>query len=355
MAFEWWHALVLGVVEGITEFLPISSTGHLILASSLMGLDREEDLAGAVNAFNIVIQGGAILAVLGLYWRRVRQMLLGLIGRDPGGLRLLVCLIVAFLPAAVLGLKFNEWIEERLFLAEPVLTALAVGGVYMIVLDRLVVRRMRREDAAAQMADGRGAEGRAETRSAGGAGGTTGEGWNGPDGFDPHDVTTLRLWQALAIGLMQCIAMWPGTSRSMMTITGGVLVGLRPKQAAEFSFLLGLPTLGGACVYKLYKNTSATGAAAETNIFASLGWTAVLIGTAAAMISAALAVRWLVGFLNRNGLEAFGWYRLALAAVLGGLIWGGVVQIGPERPNPAGEELPGAAAVGAPAEHARAE
>lgn len=292
----WWQAAILGLVEGITEYLPVSSTGHLILASSLMGLDdpaRRE----AVNAFNIVIQGGAILAVLGLYFPRIVQMLRGLVGKDPVGLKLAINLMIAFAPAAVLGLLLNEAIERALFHPWPVLLALALGGVYMIVLDRWKIAPMRRAEAAG-------------ATPAGG-----------------HEIDDLNALQALAIGFMQCIAMWPGTSRSMMTITGGVLVGLRPRAAAEFSFLLGLPTLGGACVLSLYKNL--TESPPGENLFDLLGVWPIVIGISVATVSAVLAVRWLVGFLNKHGLAGFGWYRLVLAAALGSALLAGWVNIAP--------------------------
>ena len=285
---EWWQAIILGLVEGITEYLPVSSTGHLILTSSLLGLDDTPQREAAVNAFNIVIQGGAILAVLGLYWPRIWQMLRGLAGRDPKGFRLFVNLIVAFVPAAILGFLFDDAIEELLFGPWPVIAALAVGGVLMIVVDRVKVRPMRI--------------------------GTGGE-----------DLDALTPGKALVVGLLQCVAMWPGTSRSMMTIVGGVLVGLRPKAAAEFSFLLGLPTLTGACVLKLAKNILDSREAGTPNLFEELGWVNVAIGLAVATVSAVLAVRWLVGFLNRHGLAAFGWYRLGLCAVLGALVLAGIV------------------------------
>jgi undecaprenyl-diphosphatase len=293
---EWWQAAILGLVEGITEYLPVSSTGHLIIASSLMGLDGPEQKA-SVDAFNIVIQGGAILAVLGLYRDRVWQMVRGLVGRSPAGARLLSRLIVAFLPAGVLGFLFDEAIEGLLFSPAPVVAALALGGVYMIVLDR------------ARMRAGRGLAESAE------------------DG-----LASMTMRQALIIGLLQCVAMWPGTSRSMMTITAGVLVGLRPRQAAEFSFLLGLPTLGGACVYKLAKNLYESGQSGTPSLIDVIGAGNIAVGVAVATVSAALAVRWLVGFLNRRGLEPFGWYRLALAAVLGALLWSGAAELGTTEP-----------------------
>jgi undecaprenyl-diphosphatase len=290
----WWEAVILGLVEGITEYLPVSSTGHLILTAALLGLDGPE-VKRSVDAFNIVIQGGAILAVLGLYWPRVKQMMVGGLGLvrigkgDPAGLRLGIQLFVAFLPAAVLGVLFNDWIEARLFHAWPVLGALAGGGVYMILLDRW----RRKTDREHEL-----------------------------------EIEGLTIPKALFIGFMQTAAMWPGTSRSMMTITGGVLVGLKPRAAAEFSFLLGLPTLGGACVYSLYKNITESEKLGEPNMIELLGWTPVLVGLVVATVSAAIAVRWLVGFLNTHGLAPFGWYRLVLCAVLGGLMLAGIVTIG---------------------------
>ena len=184
-------AAILGVVEGLTEYLPVSSTGHLILANHAMGLSRFKDPAHpltsgieklpGVDAFDIVIQLGAILAVLGLYRKRVWQMLRGLAGKDPAGLRLVVSLAMAFLPAAFVGLFFHHWITERLFNPISVVGALAVGGVLMIVVEHYAWRRRRNAKWITNVCD-------------------------------------VRLWQALAIGAAQCLGMWPGTSRSMITI-----------------------------------------------------------------------------------------------------------------------------------------
>ena len=253
-------AAILGLVEGITEYLPVSSTGHLILTSALLGLD-----GSGIDAFNIVIQGGAILAVLGLYRARVLGMAQGLIGQNPEGRRLLVRLLIAFAPAAVLGPILDDTIEATLFRPVPVLAALAIGGVIMLKLGK----------------------GRANSSDT-----------------DPAD---LPLRAALLIGLAQCIAMWPGTSRSMVTLAAGVALGLRPARAAEFSFLLGLPTLGGACVYKLLK---------DGDTVLALGTPSLVVGVLVATVSAAFAVRWLVGFLTNRGLAPFGWYRLALTVVV---------------------------------------
>lgn len=289
-----WHAIILGLVEGITEYLPISSTGHLILTKALLGLDGTPEAKRAVDDFVIVIQGGAILAVLGLYFPRVVQMCKGLMGKDPAGLKLVVNLFVAFIPAAIFGKLLDNWIESQLFYAGPVLFALAAGGIYMMIVERwrtgsFGLRRMHTRD---------------------------------------KDITQLSPGDALLIGLLQCVAMWPGTSRSMMTITGGLFVGLRPKQAAEFSFLLGLPTLGAATLYKLYKNFSHAHKTGTPNLFEALGATSVVLGIVVAAISAAIAVKWLVGFLNKHGLTAFGWYRLVLSAVLFTLVGMGIVKIG---------------------------
>jgi undecaprenyl-diphosphatase len=292
-----WQAAILGLVEGITEYLPISSTGHLILTSALLGLDHPPATKRAVDAFNIVIQGGAILAVLMLYWPRVKQMFAGLLGRNTIGLRLLRNLVIAFLPAALFGLLLADWIEQHLFYAVPVMAALAIGGVLMIIIGRWQ-RRFFHGDEHADPANAR----------------------------SYVDIEHLTWRRALLIGLLQCVAMWPGTSRSMMTIVGGMFVGMKPKHAAEFSFLLGLPTLGAACVYSALKNFNAD----EPNMLESLGIGPILVGLLVATVSAALAVKWLVTFLNRHGLAAFGWYRLGLCAFLALLVWRGIVVITPE-------------------------
>jgi undecaprenyl-diphosphatase len=283
----WWQAVVLGLVEGITEYLPVSSTGHLILAAAALGLDdpARED---AVDAFNIVVQGGAILAVLGLYAPRVRQMLMGLVGRDVDGRRLLTNVVLAFLPAALIGPVLDDVIETWLFAPGPVVLALALGGVWMIWLDRRAGQGPR----------------------------------------EPLKIDALTPVQALGIGLFQCVAMWPGTSRSMMTIAGGRMLGLPAAQAAEFSFLLGLPTLGAACAYKLLKNLKGAHDTGGENLFQLLGVAPVVIGIAVATVSAALAVKWLVAFLTRHGLAPFGYYRLVLSAVLVVALITGFLEIG---------------------------
>ena len=282
----WWQAIVLGLVEGITEYLPVSSTGHLILTSQLLGLERP-DTKEALDAFLVVVQGGAILAVLGLYRERVAQMIRGVLGRDARGLRLVIALVVAFLPAAVAGLLLNKTIKALLFSTGPVVLALGVGGVFMLWLGR-------------QGAD------------------------RGPGRQDVADVSPAT---ALAIGCWQVLALWPGTSRSMVTIGGGILLWLDVVAAAEFSFLLGLPTLGAACAHDLVSLLK-TPVAGGPSAIAQLGAGPMLLGVAVATVSAAAAVRWLVGFLVRHGLAPFGWYRIALAAVLGALVAGGVVHVG---------------------------
>ena len=287
MELTWLQAVVLGLVEGITEYLPVSSTGHLILASALMGLDAPPERKAAVDAFNIVIQGGAILAVLGLYWPRVRSMIAGVFGRDGSGLRLLGLLVVAFLPAAILGPLLDDRIEQYLFNPPAVVTALALWGVVMILIGGWQKRRFRDHEAVS-------------------------------------DLESLTWRAALFIGVLQCVAMWPGTSRSMITIVAGMLVGMRPKEAAEFSFLLALPTLGGACVYKVAKDVLGS----DPSALAQLGLAPMVVGVAVATVSAALAVRWLVHYLNRHGLAVFGWYRLALSAVFVVLLTGGWLQLG---------------------------
>ncbi len=273
---EWWQAVILGLVEGLTEYLPVSSTGHLILAQRAMGIGGGE----TANAYAICIQAGAILAVLGLYAGRVKQMTLGLAGRDPDGLRLLGNLAAGLAPAVVLGLLLEKTIKTVLFGLWPVAAAWGVGGAAIL----LVARSMKR------------ARPDAETGTA------------------LEDLT----WRAaLLIGLLQCLAMWPGTSRSLVTILGGVLVGMRLSAAVEFSFLLGVVTLTGAAG----KDAVEYG----PRIVAELGWGNTLLGIVVAAAAAAAAVTWMVTYLRRHSLAVFGWYRVALAAVVIALLLTGAM------------------------------
>ena len=289
---EIWQAVVLGLVEGITEYLPVSSTGHLILVSELLKLNTPE-LKQAVDDFNIIVQGGAILAVVGLFWPRFVQMLKGLLGKDAAGLNILVCLGVAFMPAAIVGLLLKKVLEAHLFSAGPVTAALVVGGLYMIVLELWHRGKIRMPPFhSAQL--------------------------------EVEDITPVK---ALIIGCLQCVAMWPGTSRSMMTITGGYLVGMKPKAAAEFSFLLGVPTLTAACLYSLYKNLKAA-TPEHPDLFKTLGVVPVSIGILVAAVSAAFAVKFLIAALNKAGLTPFGIYRVVLGIVLVALALKGIVHIG---------------------------
>lgn len=283
-------AIILGIVEGITEYLPVSSTGHLVLASSLLGLDQGES-ARSVNALMIIIQGGAILAVLGLYRSRVASMIKGVFGKDQQGLKLFINICIAFAPAAFLGVLLDDWIEQHLFHAIPVLIALGLGGAVMIWIGRGPKSLQAKENSDSP-------------------------------GMDLADLAPAA---ALFIGTMQLLAMWPGVSRSMITIVAAMLVGLRPARAAEFSFLLGLPTLGGACVYKLLKNLTSD----QPNLFIELGWLNVMVGIIVATIAAAIAVKWLVSYLNKHGLAVFGWYRIGLTILLAALLMTGIISLEP--------------------------
>lgn len=288
--FGYREAAILGLVEGVTEYLPISSTGHLILSNQLLGLNDETPLVdegeivlrpdglpyslkGAADSYAIIIQAGAILAVAVLYWRRLWEIVCGLFGRNPRGLRLGLNILVAFLPAAVIGLLLNSWIESLLFAPTPIAIALALGAVLMWSVERW----RRHSKTVAKDADG-------------------------------LDLPDLSYAQCLLIGGLQCIAMWPGTSRSMMTIVGGYIVGLSPRRAAEFSFLLGFLTLSAAACYKI--------AVDGRGVLVVFDAGPLLFGILIAFVSALLAIRWLINYLTRHGLGLFAWYRLALALAI---------------------------------------
>ena len=266
MGMEVWESIILGIVEGLTEYLPVSSTGHLIIAQYLMGLQESE----ALSAFEICIQGGAILAVLGLYFPRVVQMWQGLLGKNPAGARLLINLIVGFIPAMVVGLTCSSLIKSYLFNASTVMSSWAVGGVVIL----LYVRQREKR--------GLGQSGK------------------------PLEELTPRA--ALGIGVMQCVAMCPGVSRSLMTMLTGLAVGLSVAAAVEFSFLLGLITLGAATCHDAVKHGA--------DMLQTIGWLPMLVGTLTAWVSALVAVKWMVAYLNRHSLAIFGYYRIAAAVVM---------------------------------------
>ncbi len=296
------EATILGVVEGITEYLPISSTGHLILANHALGMTQFSEMRGplgalmtkneALDSFDIVIQLGAILAVLGLYRKRVGQMFAGLSGaakavasRQPvtsleeseqQGLKLLGLLLIAFLPAAVFGKLFHEPIETYLFGPLPVVYALVGGGVLMIAVEYLFWIRDRNRSRMT-------------------------------------DIHSMLYRQALFIGMMQVVSMWPGTSRSMMTMIAGLIIGLDMIAAAEFSFLLALPTLGAATLYSGYKHWDVLGDSA--------GMLTLLVGLAVSWLTAVISVKALVKWLTHHGLIPFGVYRILLAGVLLVYFW----------------------------------
>ena len=287
-------AVILGLVEGITEFLPVSSTGHLILTNKFLGLDSEESVLGAdgeilyadksedgkpvaytmkaaADAYVIVIQIAAIAAVAFLYWRDFWRMILGVFGKSREGFLLARNIVVAFIPAAVLGYLFHDAIESYLFGVMPVIAALALGAIAMIFFQKKYEKHFS-------------------------------------DSKRASEICELSLKQSLIVGFMQCVALFPGTSRSMMTILGAYFVGLRPVQAAKFSFILGFVTLSAASVYKLLKD--------GRMMLEVLSPGPVALGLLVAFISSLAAAKWLVGFLNRRGLIPFAIYRLLLAAVL---------------------------------------
>lgn len=283
----WWQAIILGIVEGLTEYLPVSSTGHLLVAQEMMGLGTGSQAAKeAADAYAICIQAGAIVAVLGLYFGRVRQMAAGVLGRDADGLRLFTNIVAGFLPAAVIGLILNDLIKEYLFGPWPVVVAWLVGGVAILAV-------ARRRNARGSTPDGDE---------------------NQRTGFALDDLT----WKlALIIGFAQCIAMWPGVSRSLVTIVGGVLIGLSLASAVEFSFLLGVVTLGAATCYDGLKHGEA--------MLQQYGPPEMLLGFVAAFVSAVVAIKWMVSYLKRHGMEIFGYYRIAIAIVVVAMLLTGMI------------------------------
>ncbi len=258
-------AFLLGLIEGLTEFLPISSTGHLILLGTWLGHSDE-----ASKTLDIVIQIGAVLAVVVYYRQRLLELVKGCWRRDPEHLKLFMAVAIAFIPSAIVGLLLHKTIKQHLFGPRPVGAALIVGGVVMLLIEAF---RAKQEKP--------------------------------PEG----ELKQVTLRQALAIGLAQCFSLWPGASRSMTTIVGGQMAGLGTATAADFSFLLAIPTLGAATVYDLLKNGRAL-------LDSPTGPTSLAIGIVVSFFVALAVIATFLRYLKRYGLAPFGVYRIVLGAVV---------------------------------------
>lgn len=260
MAGQVVDSLFLGALEGLTEFIPVSSTGHLLLASHFLGFDSSG------KTFEVLIQLGAILAVMGAYAARLIQLVRGL-GRDPKEMRFLVSVLIAFLPAAAVGFLAHDFIKAVLFESPRLIaTSLIVGGIVLLVVDRLPLRPSH------------------------------------------HQSDGLPFRVALGVGLAQCLALIPGVSRSGATIVGGLLLGADRRTAAEFSFFLSMPTMLAAFALDVWKSRHSLDAAMAGDI---------AIGFVTAFVVAIIVVRWFLAYITRHGLWLFGWWRL----IVGGLAW----------------------------------
>jgi undecaprenyl-diphosphatase len=256
-------ALIMGLVEGFTEFLPISSTGHLILAGSLLDFTGEK-----MKVFEIVIQGGAMLAVIWEYRRKIGEVLAGMF-HDPKAQRFVINIMVGFIPAGLLAYLFNESIKAVLFHPVPVALAFIVGGFVILWVER----RARLNPVTVRV----------------------------------QSVDDMSIGDALKVGCAQAFALIPGTSRSGATIIGGLLVGLSRKAATEFSFFLAIPTLLSATFYSLWKERALL-SAADLPMFT--------VGTISAFVSAFLCVRWLLRYVSTHGFAFFAWYRIVFGIVV---------------------------------------
>ena len=258
-----WSAIVLGLVEGLTEYLPVSSTGHLLVTNEILGLGGTEAEDTALDAYAICIQAGAILAVLFLYQQRIRQMVDGLIGRSDEGRRIMLAVVGAFVPTAIIAFAFKDLVRDNLFGVPPIATAWLVGGIAILVVTRMGLL----ERAGVELGQ-------------------------------------ITLVQAGLIGLGQAIALWPGVSRSLVTILTALIVGLSLRAAVEFSFLLGLVTLSAATVYTALEDGDL--------LIDTFGVVTPLIGLVVAFVAAVASVRWMVAWLQERGLDIFGYYRIAI-------------------------------------------
>lgn len=265
------EAVILGIVEGLTEFLPISSTGHLILTSHFLKIGENASNSG--KAFEIIIQSGAILAVIYEYRSLFFKRTVEFFNRDKKGVEFYLKLFCAFLPAAVVGLLFHSFIKEKLFGVLPVVAALFVGGIAMIIVERVSKKNKQKHST-----------------------------------LSSHE--NMPSWkQTWGIGVFQILSLWPGTSRSMATILGGRLMGLSASASAEFSFFLAVPTLLAATFYDFFKNYQSI--ISEENFLMNL-----VTGTTVSFVVALIVIRWFIKFLKNRSLEPFAWYRIALSLLI---------------------------------------
>ena len=280
MDIEWLlKAVVMGVVEGLTEFLPISSTGHLILAGALLGFDDDK-----AKVFDIAIQTGAIFAVILVYWQKLAQTVTAL-PTQASARRLALNVLIGFVPAVVLGLLFGKAIKAHLFTPTVVASTFILGGFIILWAER--------RQSAPRTDDSANAGGNTDAQAA-----------SAPRIAEADDMS----WRdALKVGLVQCLAMIPGTSRSGATIIGGMLLGLSRKAATDFSFYLAIPTLIGAGVYSLYKERALL-SLADVPLFA--------VGLFTSFVSAWLCVRWLLRYISTHSFVPFAWYRIAFGVVV---------------------------------------
>ena len=271
------QAIVLGIVEGVTEYLPISSTGHLLITEKALDLGQTPSEKDATDSYTVVIQIGAILAVLGIFLRRFALMIQGLAGRSIEGRNLVVSLALAFIPSVVVALAFEDPIKERLLEPWPVVVAWAFWGAFILFFAaRQSGLRVRFSSL----------------------------------GSIPWTV-------ALAIGAAQALALWPGTSRSLVTIVAALSLGVGLTAAVEFSFLLGFLTLSAATAYELLKNGS--------TLVDQFGVMNPVIGIVVAGIAAFVSVKWMITYLEKHSLRVFGWYRLGVAGLTALLLATGAI------------------------------
>ena len=267
---DWLAAIILGLVEGLTEFIPVSSTGHLLLAKSVLGLQGDK-----WDTFIVMIQLGAILAVVALYFGRLWKVLLGLPGKDPAARRFAISVLLAFFPSALIGLLFHDFIKTVLFNPTVVCVSLIVGGIALIALERWAPQPRE------------------------------------------HDAMKFSAKTALGVGLFQCLSIIPGVSRSGATIVGGLLLGVDKRAAAEFSFFLAIPTMVGAFGLDFWESRE---------MLTGDVLTLIAIGFVVSFVSGLIIVKTMLDFVTKHGFAPFAWWRIAVGAVGLALLQAGLIR-----------------------------